>query len=187
MRKTLFTLFFFATTLLCAQPVSVEKAYGAARQFMALHESPGIADDIAQVPYRQYVNGNGYVVMNVFNIGDYGFIITGADRSFTPIVGYSFNGAFDTSRIPDNLGWWLDSYVDDVTAVKKSSAKSTEIIAAQRNFRDEWEALEHGGSSFYDAKGPKSVEALVETRWDQGAGYNNYCPEYNGEIGRAHV
>lgn len=181
MKKILFTiLLLFAVATTGAQTVGTDEARKAARQFMALHESPGIADDIAQVPYRQYADGNGDVVMNVFNIGDYGFIITGADRSFTPIVGYSFNGAFDTSRIPDNLGWWLDSYVDDVAAVKKSSAKSTEIIAAQRNFRDEWDALERGGSSFYDAKGPDAVEALVETRWDQGTGYNNYCPEYNG-------
>lgn len=180
MRKTFFTLFFFATALLCAQPVSVEKAYSAARQYMALQVSTSIADDIAQMPYRQYVNGNGEVVMNVFNIGDYGFVITGADRSFSPIVGYSFNGAFDTNRLPDNLKAWLEGYVDDVVAVKNSNTKSAEIIAAQRDFRDEWDALEHGGSSFYDAKGPKAVEALVETRWDQGAGYNNYCPEYNG-------
>ena len=181
MKKILFTiLLLFAVATTGAQTVGTDEARKAARQFMALHESPGIADDIAQVPYRQYADGNGDVVMNVFNIGDYGFVITGADRSFSPIVGYSFNGAFDTSRIPDNLGWWLDSYVDDVAAVKKSSAKSTEIIAAQRDFRNEWDALERGGSSYYDAKDAKAVEALVETRWDQGAGYNNYCPEYNG-------
>ncbi|MBQ6096526.1 MAG: C10 family peptidase [Bacteroidales bacterium] len=180
MRKTLFTLFFFATVFLCAQPVSVEKAYGAARQYMALLVSTSIADDIAQMPYRQYVNGNGYVVMNVFNIGDYGFVITGADRSFSPIVGYSFNGAFDTNRLPDNLKAWLEGYVDDVVAVKNSNTKSAEIIAAQRDSQNEWDALERGGSSYYDAKDAKAVEALVETRWDQGAGYNNYCPEYNG-------
>ena len=181
MKKTLFSiLLLLAVATTSAQTVGTGEARKAARQFLAINESTGIADDIAQMPCRQYSDGNGNPIMYVFNIGDYGFIITGADRSFSPIVGYSFNGAFDAARVPDNLGWWLDSYVSDVTAVKKSNAKSTEIIAAQCDFRNEWDALERGGSSYYDAKGPDAVEALVETRWDQGTGYNNYCPEYNG-------
>lgn len=181
MKKFLASLLMISATFAAfSQPVSIDKAQKAARQFIAIHESTGIADDIMQQPNHTYADGNGNPIMHVFNIGDYGFVIAGADRSFTPIVGYSFNGAFDTNRLPDNLKAWLEGYVDDVVAVKNSNTKSAEIIAAQRDFRDEWDALERGGSSYYDAKGPKAVEALVETRWDQGTGYNNYCPEYNG-------
>ncbi len=181
MKKILASLLMLSATFAAsAQTVAIDKIQKAARQFIAINESTGIADDIMQQPNHTYADGNGNPIMHVFNIGDYGFVIAGADRSFTPIVGYSFNGAFDANRLPDNLKAWLEGYVDDVVAVKNSNTKSAEIIAAQRDFRNEWDALEHGGSSFYDAKGPKAVEALVETRWDQGTGYNNYCPEYNG-------
>ena len=181
MKKILASLLMLSATFAAsAQTVAIDKIQKAARQFIAINESTGIADDIMQQPNHTYADGNGNPIMHVFNIGDYGFVIAGADRSFTPIVGYSFNGAFDANRLPDNLKAWLEGYVDDVVAVKNSNTKSAEIIAAQRDFRNEWDALEHGGSSYYDAKGPKAVEALVETRWDQGTGYNNYCPEYNG-------
>lgn len=181
MKKILASLLMLSATFAAsAQTVAIDKIQKAARQFIAINESTGIADDIMQQPNHTYADGNGNPIMYVFNIGDYGFVIAGADRSFTPIVGYSFNGAFDANRLPDNLKAWLEGYVDDVVAVKNSNTKSAEIIAAQRDFRNEWDALERGGSSYYDAKGPKAVEALVETRWDQGTGYNNYCPEYNG-------
>jgi len=181
MKRFLASLLMFSATFAAfSQPVSIDKAQKAARQFIAINESTGIADDIMQQPNHTYADGNGNPIMYVFNIDDYGFVVAGADRSFTPIVGYSFNGAFDANRLPDNLKAWLEGYVDDVVAVKNSNTKSAEIIATQSDFRNEWDALERGGSSYYDAKGTKAVEALVETRWDQGAGYNNYCPEYNG-------
>lgn len=170
-----------ATFAASAQTVAIDKIQKAARQFIAINESTGIADDILQQPNHTYADGNGNPIMHVFNIGDYGFVIAGADRSFTPIVGYSFNGAFDANRLPDNLKAWLEGYVDDVVAVKNSNTKSAEIITAQRDFRNEWDALERGGSDYYDSKGSKAVNALVETQWDQGSGYNNYCPIYNGD------
>jgi hypothetical protein len=169
-----------ATGRLTAQPVGFEKAKKIAEHYIAINEPQMANLTVNDLPQTVYTDDYCTPIMYVFNIDDTGFIIAGANKSFSPIVGYSFNGSFDSERLPDNLKAWLNGYVEDVVAVKNSQTKSSNILAAQNEFQAEWKALENSDASYYAAKGGKAVEALVETRWDQGAGYNNYCPEYNG-------
>ena len=181
MKRTLLSLLLlcaFATTF--AQTVSIEKARSVAQQYIAIYEPELANAEIQNLPQLIYYDNYNSPVIYAFNIGNHGFILAGANRSFAPVVGYSLNGVFDSSRLPDNLKVWLDNYVEDVNAVKASATKSSEITRQQTAFQTEWKALENGDATFYTAKGGKAVDALVETRWDQGTGYNNYCPIYNG-------
>ena len=81
MKKILASLLMLSATFAAsAQTVAIDKIQKAARQFIAIHESTGIADDIMQQPNHTYADGNGNPIMYVFNIDDYGFVIVGADR-----------------------------------------------------------------------------------------------------------
>ncbi len=169
-----------AMVRVAAQTVDYNKARIVAEHYIAINEPEMAGLSVDVTPEMIYTDYSGTPVMYVFNIGDTGFIIAGANKSFSPIVGYSFNGSYDSERLPENLKAWLEGYVEDVSAVKSSSQKNADILAAQNEFQAEWKALEHSDASYYAAKGGKAVSALVETRWDQGAGYNNYCPAYSG-------
>ncbi len=169
-----------AMVRVAAQTVDYNKARLVAEHYIAINEPEMAGLSVDVTPEKVYTDYSGTPVMYVFNIGDTGFIIAGANKSFSPIVGYSFNGSYDSERLPENLKAWLEGYVEDVSAVKSSSQKNADILAAQNAFQAEWKALEHSDPSYYAAKGGKAVSALVETRWDQGAGYNNYCPAYSG-------
>ena len=186
MKKALLSLLAVAlATIAAAQEIGMDKARLAAVNYLAINE-PDIKGQIAAKPEHVYKDNAGTPVMYAYNVGEYGFILVGADESFEPVIGYSFNGTFNYERLPENLNGWLNGYVEDVCAVKRSSAKSVEISAFQQRCKAEWKALENGDATFYAAKGAKNVEALIETHWDQGAGYNNYCPEYsNGSGGHA--
>ncbi len=178
MKQILLPLLLICTAVAAsAQPVGYGTARNAAQRFLAIYEPELAKAEVQSHPVAFYNDSTCATAIYIFNIGDRGFILAGADRSFAPVVGYSANGTFDKQRLPDNLKVWLQNYVEDICAVKSSATKSQEISRQQEAFRAEWDALEWGSST---AKGAKAVNALVETRWDQGAGYNNYCPPYNG-------
>lgn len=153
-----------------AQTVDCNTARSAARNFLSVEEPSLSTENISL--YSIIYDNSANPAMFVFNIDSTGFIITGADMHVTPIVGYSLNGAFDTARIPDNLSSWLTSNVDEISEVRSSQSASN----AQPSFIYEWKQL---ATDTYLQRSPsKGVNALLTSSWDQGYGYNNYCPTY---------
>ncbi len=189
MKKIIFPLVVIALALnATAQQVSVQIAKKAAKNYLTAYEPSYSNQQLSH--YTTLNDPDGNAALYVFNIGDEGFVIASADMMYSPVVGYSFNGCYDSSRVPTNLKWWLENSYTDMWAAKKSTsdakaAADAEIKAQQNRWRQEWEQLNSGKT--IDMAGPtKSVEALVETKWDQGAGYNNYCPLYaEGNNGRS--
>ena len=182
-RAALFTiaLLFLSKTIL-ASPVSVTTAREVAIQFLVANEPRVSTADI--VICDTWLDANGTATMYVFNIGAEGFIIVSADDEVPPIVGYSLNGTYNRNRIPDNLRGWLEGYSSDVDAYLSSTSKEGISKKDQQQWSKEWDALRNKDIQFYATKSGDTVNALVETRWDQGTGYNDYCPEwseaYNG-------
>ncbi len=89
--------------------------------------------------------------------GGNGFVIVSGDDCLEPVVGYSTTAA--AGEMPAALEAWLEEYscyVDDVRAgvVEPSKTKT--------------------------ATG-KRIEPMLQTTWNQGAPYNNKCPEVNGQ------
>ena len=177
MKKTIASIL----VLLCfsaiqAQTVSTDAALASAKQFLAVNE-PSMAGhtlSLKTILTDSYNNPSIYV----FNIDTIGFILMGTDKSETPVIGYSFNGAYEPELIPNNLGSFLQSYIDDLQALRASVVIPDAIASEQYEWHQEWNALMQKESSYYDRKNSKSVSALIESRWDQGPGYNNYCPTY---------
>lgn len=89
-----------------------------------------------------------------------GFIIVSGDDVLAPIVGYSTEAINKDCEMPAALVEWLNEYsmyVDDVRAGKAAPA--------QRSATTEKTA----------------IAPMLETTWNQGAPYNNLCPEAYGQ------
>ena len=89
------------------------------------------------------------------------------------ILGYSDAGNFDPQNIPVNMYEWLQGYEDEIQfGIENGISASAEIAA-------DWEKLSSGQG--LSPKRSRSVNALVQTRWNQGSPYNNLCPYDSGE------
>ena len=165
-----------------SQNITPEQAASAATLFLSCDEPSAPVSSLTL--YHTYCDPHGNPTMFVFNIGfkpsstwadQQGFIIVGTKMSDAPIVGYSFNGAFDTTRLPSNLNGWLSNYSNDIISIRQCSAVPDAISVMQVNNKKEWKDLLEGKRT---SKSGKGVNALVSTQWDQGYGYNNLCPTY---------
>ena len=180
MKKTTAIFALLCTMAFSAQaaPVTPSKAQQAARQYIVAN-NPSYAQSTLTLCYT-WNDSHGDATMYVFNIGSDGFIIISANDDMPPIQGVSFNGAYRRDSLPPNLHWWLEAYNEDIEAVLSCSHMPRKMAEEQQQWRAEWTALETKDLSYYQQYASKAVQALVQTKWDQCNGYNNYCPQYSG-------
>ena len=106
----------------------------------------------------------------VFNINrDDGFILVSGDDLATPILGYSFNGAFNMSEAPPNLKKWIEGYVDQIRYIRHRQGDESGKI------KEQWEQLssQEGG---YETNSTSAAEPLITTSWSQSPYVNELCP-----------
>ena len=162
MKKTLL-LILFATAMvaqLWAAPIDYQQAKARAAAF--LKEQGGVALLAGeQAVHRgvrkagKYVNQAAYYVFNADEAN--GFVIISGDDRTAPVLGYSSEGTFDATRIPDNFRGWLQACEEFVSRLDASDVALSSTV-------------EHA-----------AVAPLLTTQWDQGAPYNKACPVYQGE------
>ena len=141
-----------------AEELTKEQALDLARQFVAGQQGKRVAAAGNTVAEAGLISG-----LYVFNVGiDGGFVIVSNDDQTAPILGYSDSGSIDPDNLPANLSAWLQSYADQIAWVKANGVNGTH--RANRTNRTMKTA----------------VDPLVETRWSQGAPYNNQCPTIDG-------
>ena len=165
MRKRLLlvlVLMAFGMTGVWADELSEKQALELAQQFVASHnlrKSTPTVKEAGQV--------SGLYVFNVSNNG--GYVIVSNDDQTVPILGFGQSGNIDLNNLPDNMRAWLEGYAEQIAWVKKYGNNGAK-----------------GGNG---AKAPRrvgthsttAIEPLITTRWNQGAPYNNFCPEIDGE------
>jgi len=173
--KRLLTLLATITLTIGAQSqnVTTQRAHTVADNYLKSYSPTKSGDTLTLA--KTYHSSDGLPMLYVFNIGDHGFIITCADTNFDPVFGYSFNGTFDEKQAPANLKSWIEGFVEDADAVKRAETLPDDILRQQKEWNKEWRALSAGTVG---SKGGKSVDILLETKWSQGYGYNEYCPVY---------
>jgi len=108
----------------------------------------------------------------VFNYGNEGFVIVSADDRCTPIIGYSANGAYEEGRLPANMVVWMDECAKEIENGIRNNAPENETT------KKLWNQLMEQTSS--DSPSSKSNSYLLTSTWEQGYGYNRYCPIMNG-------
>ena len=171
-KKLLFLLFILlGFSQLKANPVGESTARKVGGQFAQTAISvTSRADDIHLVMATE--------TFFVYNVGVSGFVIVSADDSFRPIVGYSDEGTFNTEDPSPEMMYYLDYLSRERQAALESSVK------ADAQTQKEWEALLKGNSM--PTRNDRAGFKLVQTKWNQNAPYNKFCPKAEGE-GRAYA
>lgn len=170
-----------ALLLLLSSSVFAAPVYPKTARLAAIHclQQQGLAqssDPISLVHTQTFTDKQGDQEIRtyyVFNFNDKGFIIVSADDRCTPILGYSANGIYDSKRLPTNMQGWLDMCSESIASGILADVPQSEYAAKQ------WQEALTG--HFEIPASPKSDDHLVQSTWEQGSGYNNYCPIYNGD------
>jgi hypothetical protein len=108
----------------------------------------------------------------VFNVRS-GFVIVAGDDNVYPILGYSTEGSFDSTKIPPQVAGWLNGYRRQIDFVVSHAVKATQQINA------EWARLKGGqvnASSERLMSTANAVLPLIQTKWNQLPYYNAFCP-----------
>jgi hypothetical protein len=122
----------------------------------------------------------GQTVYYVFNVNDQGYVIVSGDDVVKPVIGYSFEGTYSNENLPVQMTEWMNNISDQVLYHSKRQSQRPPHI------QSEWEHLGTADvTSLVSYKGVKSVDPLLVTTWDQGAYYNELCPQDpDGPAGR---
>ena len=154
------TLLVALPVLASAAPVTRQQAQEIARQFMI---EKGMTTENAEMAFKaprrgQVADENAYYY--VFNAPrNQGYVIVSGDDRTAEVLGYSYKGSFDESRLPMHFKSFLQTYADEIQYL--DDAKITEIQRAPRRAEEQ---------------DYESIEPLLTSHWDQGSPYNGLCP-----------
>ncbi len=154
-----------------AAPIDPQTAQIAATHFMQRKGLIKNADHL--VSYEGQLPATLYNSLYIFNIDTIGFVIVSADDRCLPILGYSMNGNFDLDNAPSNMLAWMNDCATSIQAGIEANAPENKEAWKQ------WEELLRTTES--TTPSPKSDSYLLTSTWEQGSGYNNYCPVMNGQ------
>lgn len=105
--------------------------------------------------YTAQKQGQSYFY--IFNRGDNGFLIAGADDRVPAVLAYSEAGTLDMSDIPDNFKYWMGEYSRQIQWIFDNPARI-------------------GSRSDESSGAYPVVEPILTTKWSQIAPYNGKCP-----------
>ena len=201
---TLSLLFLVLSVALCySKQLSENDARSIATSFMkkstAIQPSSSTLK-LAYVGKKMSNTDNG--LLYVFNKGlRNGYvIIAGDDRVKNEVLGYSDNGEFDYSQIPENMKYWLSEYERQIEYMQKNSIeeKSVETKELTTSVAPLLGNIKWGQDSPYNllcpslANGRKVAAGCVATamaqimyywRWPEvGNGSHSYGWDYNNKV-----
>jgi len=110
--------------------------------------------------------------MYAFNVANGGFVIVSASDCTDPIMAYSPVGEFDPENINPACQYMLDSYISLIS--DNQNQEATPTAEAKR----QWDELRNQTFTC----DPSSKAVLVQSKWNQVAPYNLWCPVKNGVI-----
>jgi hypothetical protein len=118
----------------------------------------------------------------VFNVnGNEGFIVVSAESTVSPILAYSFEGAFNANNMSPGQQAFMDFYADEIIL-----AQNLETLPNAKAISDWTELL-----SFNPVKGFKqktTVGPFILANWNQDWPYNAQCPaDVDGDHGHVYV
>jgi len=117
------------------------------------------ADDNLKLSYtkRKSANDdNGYYYVFSKENGKGYIIVSGEDRTISPILGYSDDGTFVADELPGNMKSWLDNYCIQIDYLLKNP--NVEVKTSARGFATKVEPL------------------LGNIAWSQRTPFNDNCP-----------
>ncbi len=166
----------FLLTTLQAAPISQQQALTLAKQYLVqaigMHGTPTLS--LYQTLYDTQEQPSLYI----YNIDNIGFILVSGDDLATPVLGYSFNGCYDSLRAAPQFRSMLSGYTADMEAMRQAVSRGETVTPSSRTVAER--AALAGVQNNVFVENGKDVSQLVTTKWGQGYPYNKYCPEYRG-------
>ena len=146
-----------------AQQISKEEAQLKAQQFFgkANQSRDGRGNAPRTAPLLTLVNNcDEFYIFNDEANG--GYVIVSGDERMPDILGYSYDGHFDTENVPCNMEVLLEGYAEEVRYVQTHNVQKKE-----QNAGEAWEK--------------DYIAPMLSTAWNQYKPFNNQCPTINGE------
>lgn len=175
MRKFILTI---TAVLLLSYPLKAEfvrpdVAARCARDVLGMKEYPVAFDNSPmRAPARD--GQNEAPEYYIFNNPQGGWVIIASDDRVNPVVGYSPEGSFSVTDMPDNIRWWMDGVAETIDAVRNSDQTASASVRAA------WESLLAGAPVIEGTK--KYINTAL---WNQSKPYNDLCPIASGENKRS--
>lgn len=156
-----------------AKPISINQAIEASRNFLYHYETlkSGLEFTHHSTLYS-LPESTDTACIYIINIDTIGFIMMSADDRSKPVLGYSFNGNYSPERLPINFKAWINDQRNSIASGIRANAPYDDEI------HKEWEQMINNKLTPYTPT--KDVAQLLTSQWEQGSGYNNYCPTNNG-------
>jgi len=165
MRKLLFILLLITVTHLIAVPVNENAAVECAQNWYL--ERTGQNEEASEIIE---IIEQGLIVLYAVNLEN-GFVLLTADDRAMPVFGYSDEGLYDPDNLPpqleDMLNWQKLEIYDGIIS---NATPAEEVVSAWERLRVE---------EFMPERNLRNVSPLLSTTWDQGAYFNELCPEDN--------
>ena len=170
MKKFLFTCVMAAIASCClAARVDRVTAMRVANSFRDNHADyqASILRGMPKTPLTDITDRLDFANLYVF-ADDHSFVIVAADDCVQPILAYSMDNTFGTEPMPDNVGFWLRGYDEQIALAIAQNAVPT------RQAAQDWEMLK--SCKNVQLRATAAVAALLKTTWNQSSPYNNLCP-----------
>lgn len=148
-------------------PVKKNKAESVAKNYMAKYDG-NRAMNTSYFSTYHLVGTADLPLYHIFTKTDGGFVIISGDDVLSPVLGFSDEGTINMTNPSPEFMYWMSSYVDYINYTRQNKTQTSARVA------QEWNKLRNPQVA---TKGEtKDVGAMVSTKWNQGAGYNLYCP-----------
>ncbi len=172
MKKLLLLLLLVLPAALRADNVSRQRAQALAERFF---ERRGIATRSGSVVLRwdgesELTRSSAEPTFYLYTHSSGGFVIVAGDDCVQPILGYSTDGAYDSSNL--NMRNWMLEIRDGINYLRSRGRKAAPSVQAQ------WS---DGSEAQTRAMTTRSSKLYETAAWDQETPYNDFCPTLDGQ------
>ncbi len=165
---------FLMNGTLNAQEIEINQIKKVAKNILSANVKSNISNQ--EVYYNPFSIHDTVLFYLAHNNND--FVIIANDLRVQPILGYSDEGSYNAQDIPPQLKVLLESYKSEIIAVKRKKS------LYHKTYDKEWNNYLQGNINGAKA----SVAPIIQVKWNQGSGWNRYCPEdADGPGGRVYA
>ena len=174
MRVGMLLLFFVISITTDAKKVSKSDAISLGKAFF---ENSLSIRDLSVKDIRE-ITQDGVICYYQINFEQGGWVLLSADDRAEAVLGYSKEGSFQyDEKLHVNVAGWLNNYKKTLEYIVENNEEIKDPT---------WNKLENEKKTLKAIQ--SSVSPLISVKWNQGTGFNQFCPvDVDGPGGHAYV
>ena len=111
---------------------------------------------------------NNNIGMYIVHLNPKGFIIVSSEDRTIPILGYSFSNTINTNNLPLQLEAILNSYKKSIRYIIENNIP--------QDSRTSYLLDQYLNNNFSSERDVREVTPMITANWNQGGGWNDFCP-----------